>query len=350
MNPRVKKLPRTPRMNMHNERTAFTLIELMVVISIIALLLAILLPVLGMANRTARQSVCLSNLRQAGIGTAAYVAENEEYVPGPHTSGMSIILTGIANPVQSSPLQSDDWISPTMWDGMGLPSDSIERFPAIFGNDFRCPDNPFFYNGMFTPSGAVVSTTLLFPKAVPYSSYSTPMGMHYYSNVGHAGNPNFYSFDTNDRAVDVEPAGHSFRISTMGTASMKAAAMDGSRYVNGGDITFSTNVKASQNGGNFMTRGPTLNAHYQNSGNPYKTRPASPSDAYGTGTAPSDDAKLYAYRHPNDSMNIVFYDGHAANFNSYDSRNVHFYFPSKSVVINANNIVDPEAYNGLVIK
>ena len=60
---------------------AFTLIELLVVISIIALLIGLLLPALGAARGTARSIASLSNLRQIGIGLAAYSAERKEYFP-----------------------------------------------------------------------------------------------------------------------------------------------------------------------------------------------------------------------------------------------------------------------------
>ena len=47
-------------------RTAFTLIELLVVISIIALLIAILLPALAASRESARSVACLSTVRQMG--------------------------------------------------------------------------------------------------------------------------------------------------------------------------------------------------------------------------------------------------------------------------------------------
>lgn len=57
-------------------RRGFTLIELLVVIAIIAILAAILFPVFAAAREKARQTSCLSNLKQVGL---AYIAYMEDY-------------------------------------------------------------------------------------------------------------------------------------------------------------------------------------------------------------------------------------------------------------------------------
>jgi hypothetical protein len=57
------------------------LIELLTVIAIIALLAALLLPALARSQHAARQTACLSNLRQVGLAFALYTPEHEERFP-----------------------------------------------------------------------------------------------------------------------------------------------------------------------------------------------------------------------------------------------------------------------------
>jgi prepilin-type N-terminal cleavage/methylation domain-containing protein len=62
-------------------RKGFTLIELLVVIAIIAILAAILFPVFAQAREKARQTACLSNLKQSAMATVMYVQDYDETFP-----------------------------------------------------------------------------------------------------------------------------------------------------------------------------------------------------------------------------------------------------------------------------
>lgn len=62
-------------------RAAFTLVELLIVIGIIALLMGLLLPSLGRVRQQARQLKCLSNQRQIGVALQMYATDNKGWYP-----------------------------------------------------------------------------------------------------------------------------------------------------------------------------------------------------------------------------------------------------------------------------
>ena len=79
-------IPRRPVFSCQRSRVtrhlfAFTLIELLVVIGIVAVLAALLLPVLSRAKESGRSTACISNLHQVGLALQIYVDGNNNRLP-----------------------------------------------------------------------------------------------------------------------------------------------------------------------------------------------------------------------------------------------------------------------------
>ena len=122
----MKVTPKRPRTRA--SVSAFTLIELLVVISIIAIIAAILFPVFAQVREKARETTCISNLRQVGIAVRQYVSDYDETFP-------IFQAYNVKADYVDSTLSAPPWTQ----NHLGV---EMEVNPYIASHDiFRCPDD-----------------------------------------------------------------------------------------------------------------------------------------------------------------------------------------------------------------
>jgi prepilin-type N-terminal cleavage/methylation domain-containing protein/prepilin-type processing-associated H-X9-DG protein len=87
------------KMSLPGPNAAFTLMELLVTVSVIGVLAALLMPALSSARRKADSTRCISNLRQLGITVRLYADENDGHLPRARAFGQLVTNAVGALPV-----------------------------------------------------------------------------------------------------------------------------------------------------------------------------------------------------------------------------------------------------------
>jgi len=151
-------------------RKAFTLVELLVVVAIVAILAAILFPVFVQAREKARSISCLSNLRQTGLAVAMYTLDNDEGMPTVHMEMMgmkpsSSWLDLIQPYSKSRLLQRCPSDISTNWNDPAAPRRTSYGFNAYFDTKhppYGDPMNPhgFTLSGIARPSACIFAAEL----------------------------------------------------------------------------------------------------------------------------------------------------------------------------------------------
>src|SRR5687768_15035428 len=120
-----------------NQRPAFTLVELLVVIGIIAVLVAILLPSLRKARLAAQAVACASNLRQCGVALRMYSNDWRGQVVSNYTNEGSLIILW-------PPFVSGYITKTATTDLTYATTQSGPKYMPVGNGAFACPSSPSY--------------------------------------------------------------------------------------------------------------------------------------------------------------------------------------------------------------
>lgn len=318
----------------------FTLIELLVVIGIIALLVAILLPVLGKARERANTVACLANLRSIAQAMHLYANENKDAIPGgaltssrhlwEDNGGNFQLKSGISMtsvPI-GGPIDLYDYISPlcrVMKIDLPQTQDPVVLFRRYRElKQFACPSYAGVIATKFSgPAGIETGQATSYCTGAAF--YLPPFKNSSYS--GRAAMPGTPYWSA--------PTGYFPRLTKVGRASEKAFMADSGRWSRYNSApTFSMEPDGNHNSTNFSDFGPfwAITKSFDRS-IPNKVN------------TPEVDARIFAYRHGNRSgggavgtyrLNVVFFDCHAETLDEIQSANPNYWLPKGSVIRHTN--------------
>lgn len=316
------------------KRRGFTLIELLVVISIIALLIAILMPALSSVKRLGQTTTCLANLRSLAQGGSLYATDNDDWMPGaPAGSGGYLFGQSTA---YGQAVQRWDFMGPIakVWgmsmretDGSSAQAVAARFAEMVENKAFLCPSNSFIATHFGGPNAGAV-------RMVSYNSGRHLMWQRPPLIPGNDSIDAYVGWFPNPPGHEEElPANYKPVTSLVGVSANKVLYADGSRFSTETEPPdYDLNLNAAH-GGAFSDIGPYSKF----------SRSWCRKRAPGNGATGSVDPRAYGFRHSNSIPgvgappnayrgNLSFWDGHAETMGDLDASNPKYWLPQNSTL------------------
>lgn len=322
-----------------HHHTAFTLVELLVVIGIIAVLVAILLPALGSARRQANTVKCAANLRNIVQAMQVYASNNRGAIPGSPWTTARLAYTDVENATLNTVYNDNnlpsvigifDFVSPLASvmgikfpDGPTL-AERVARYEQLRAQPaFTCPDNEF----QAPRFGTINFTT------GPMISYNTAIGFLLARNRT-GGNSAASVLRTVARTEFNPPDNYNIKVEKVGNMSRKIYVGDGGKFSNTAQPPDANLAYTTSNGGPFADQG--AGARFSRSWDRGLV-PGNTSQAGG-----SIDARIFAFRHSKPVIrgkansfraNFAFFDGHVETLGDLEAARPEFWFPKGTELV-----------------